>query len=63
MKSNLPVKKWFILCKIRKNLENTRSLKYLNMLTRSSSFITNKNEIQDSFEIQDIFFGDGYSKV
>ena len=60
MKSNLPVKKWFILCKIRKNLENTRSLKYLNMLTRSSSFITNKNEIQDSFEIQDIFFGDGY---
>ena len=54
MKSNLPVKKWFILCRIRKNLEKTRSLKYLNMLTGLSSFITNKNE--DSFEIQDIFF-------
>ena len=54
MTSNLPVKKWFILCRIRKNLEKTRSLKYLNMLTGLSSFITNKNE--DSFEIQDIFF-------
>ena len=49
MNSNLPVKKWFILYRIRKNLEKTRSLKYLNMLTGLSSFITNKNE--NSFEI------------